>query len=83
MERRSADELKNEEDCQVGACSQDLTSLALEDDRLNQLEELLGEEEERKAVDSRDDSSAILNALVSVESVGMDEVEGSEDDNRL
>ncbi|KAI6117891.1 hypothetical protein EV401DRAFT_2072187 [Pisolithus croceorrhizus] len=83
MERRSVDELKNEEDSQVGACSQDLTSLALEDERLNQMEELSGEEGERKVADSRDDLSAILNALVTVESVGMDENEGSEGDHRL
>lgn len=83
MERRSVDELKNEEDSQVGACSQDLTSLALEDEGLNRMEELSGEEEGRKVVDSRDDLSAILNALVTVESVGMDEDEGSEGDHRL
>ncbi|KAI6166408.1 hypothetical protein EDD17DRAFT_1786436 [Pisolithus thermaeus] len=80
LEQRSLNTLKNEEDFQVGAYGQDLTLLALEDERLSQMEEVSSERVEREAVDSQDDLSAILAAAVNVDALETDGSETSEDE---
>ncbi|KAI6009744.1 hypothetical protein PISMIDRAFT_17479 [Pisolithus microcarpus 441] len=83
LECCSVNELKNEEDFQVGTYGQDLTSLALEDEHLSQMEEVSGERVEREAVNSQDDLLAILAAAVNVDALETDGSETSEDEVHL
>lgn len=75
LEHRSVDELKDEEDFHIAAYGQDLTQLAMEDERLSQMEEECGE---GKADDARDDLTVMLATLVNADSVGADESEENE-----
>ncbi|KAI6022133.1 hypothetical protein PISMIDRAFT_23785 [Pisolithus microcarpus 441] len=77
MECCSVDELKDEEDFHVAAYGQDLTSLALEDERLNQMEGASGDCKAGKEANSEDDLTAILAAAVNVDSI---ETDGSDED---
>ncbi|KAI6145067.1 hypothetical protein BKA82DRAFT_20870 [Pisolithus tinctorius] len=81
MERRSVSQLEEEEEYHIGAYGQDLTLLALEDERLNQMEEVTGKFEDNKVLDSKDNLMAFLATSVNVDESDTDVSEEDESEN--